>query len=110
MAFTQSERMKCISNTLRHSFYIGMALLEHKIEKVIRTSEGMIIYRGELTLKHIPTETIFKLVINSDDVNQPKPKDGRTYGYVEQVLKKNDEGSFIEISAYEVEQIMNRWQ
>lgn len=109
MAFSDEDRMKCISNTLRQSYYIGMALVKHKIDKVIRTREGIVIYKGELTLKHVPTQKIIKLIIKSDSIAHRAPKSGRTYGYIDEVLMKNEQGTFVQTSAYEVGQIVRRW-
>lgn len=109
MTLSDKDRMKCISNTLRQSYYIGMTLVSHNIEKVIKTREGMVIYKGELVLKHIPTGNTIKLIIKSDSIDKRAPKDGRTYGYIDEVLIKEDNGEFIETSAYSVGLLIKRW-
>jgi len=108
---TQEQRTKVISNTLRQSYYIGMNLIRHKIEKVIRApGEGMVIYRGVLTLKHTPTNHLIRLTIRSDKYINGKQKD-RVFGYVDKVEIKSEKDKIYEDSSgLEVRRLIERFE
>ncbi len=78
--------------------YIGMSLISHSIAKLKRLKNGqLVIYEGELVLRHNQTMNDIKIIIKSDE-SRKRP---RVIGYVEELhLKVN--GKFKKTDGYEV--------
>lgn len=105
MGLTDEERKKCISRTLKGTFYVGMALIKHDIKNIIREKEGYIIFKGELWLKHLMSRTEIHIKINSDKPNKSNPK--RCYGYIYEVwIKELGEEEFIKSSGYDIRELV----
>ena len=105
MALTNEQRMKYIQNTLRNSIYIGMNLVEHKIDTLVRTHEGIVIRTGELILRHIPSNRLIKLVWErtKQDRNDQTQNGCISHVSIQEV------GEWIEVGAYSIRKLIERW-
>jgi len=102
---TEEERKRCIAHTLSGTFYVGMAIVDHHIKKIIREKHGYTIFKGELWLRHNPSKSNIHIFITSDAPNKDNPT--RCYGYIDKVMIKCvDETEFRDSDGYEIRHIV----
>lgn len=102
---TDDERRRCIAHTLKGTFYVGMALVDHHIIKIIRDKGIYIIFEGELWLRHQQSESDIHIFIRSDAPNRDNPI--RCYGYIDKVMIKGiGERKYRDSDGYEIRQMV----
>lgn len=105
IVLTDEERKRCIAHTLKGTFYVGMAIVRHKIKKIIKDKHGYIIFEGELWLRHNPTKSDIHIFIRSDLPNKDNPI--RCYGYIDKVMIKCiDDDEFRDSDGYEIRELV----